>query len=74
MIQLHWGATRSGRSVAHPDYLDYQGSLDGRETILPFILSSGEACSSGGSGLGAPGAPRWADGAVGEPRWEEWGE
>ena len=36
------GARRGDVSDAEVDYLDYMGSPDGRETILPSILSSGD--------------------------------
>ena len=36
------GARRGDVSDAEVDYLDYLGSLDGREPILPSILSSGD--------------------------------
>ena len=36
------GARRGDVSDAEVDYIDYLSNLDGRETILPSILSSGD--------------------------------
>ena len=64
------------------------GNLDARETILDSILSSADHALRAARGsfdsilssadhafgrLEAPGAPRWADWAVGERRWAERG-
>ena len=62
------GARRGDHPVAYADQVDYVGKHDGRETIL---LSRSRVLTMLFGRLEAAGAPRWADGAVGERRWAE---
>ena len=53
------GARRGDVSDAEVDYLDYLGSLDGRDTILPSILSIGDHALRAARGSWSSAVGRW---------------
>jgi hypothetical protein len=69
-IGLDPASDRSALSRAHPDYRDYLGSHDGRNTMHPSILSSSDHMLFGR--LEAARALRWADWAAIARRWAEY--